>query len=98
MNGFSESMLDALPSRNTPPSLAPPAAVVPHPAADKATATATATTAEARRIGRVVRADVIGSSLTLRHLRSRTTAARNVPARRLAAGRVPVPASGVLPI
>ena len=42
MNGLSESMTDALPSRNTPPSLTDPAAVLPHPAADTATAAATA--------------------------------------------------------
>src|SRR5260370_12521014 len=85
INGFIESMVELLPSRNTPPFLTPPpAAVEPQPATVKATVAAAAITPVVHRSRRVLCAGIVGRSFTLRHLRSRATAAHSVPARRLA--------------
>src|SRR5258708_7108909 len=88
MNGFSESMLDELPSRNTPPFLIapPPAELLPHPAAATTTATATAASPDTRRTQRVVPGSCFGWDLTMHHpLWSGTTAAPDMLSRRLAA-------------
>src|SRR5215813_9415137 len=71
MNGFSESMLDELPSRNTPPSLTAPAVLpLPHPAAANAATITTAASPDTRRTRLDVPASFFGRSLMLRHLRS----------------------------
>src|SRR6266487_5162236 len=69
-NGLSESMVELLPSRNTPPSLtAPPLPEeLPHAAAARAMATAAATRPGARRDGRGRVACWLRRSLTRVHL------------------------------
>src|SRR5215469_12706411 len=99
MNGFSESMLDELPSRNTPPSLTAPAVEpLPHPAAANTATSARAASADTRRTRREMPGSFFGRSLMLRHLRSRATAALGVPTRPLAAGARQLASAKVLPI
>src|SRR5215469_4648047 len=74
-NGFSESMLEELPSRKTPPCFTDPAWPLPQPVATRAPTAATATIPETRRNLWEEPDCLAERNLTLRHLRSRATAA-----------------------
>src|SRR5215472_896316 len=97
MNGFSESMLDELPSLKIPPSfmLPAPPADEPHAVPASATAAVTATTPARGRSLLIVHACLVIRSLTGVTFVLGGDGGTGVPVRWLAAGRAPSGGLGV---